>query len=616
MRKLSILIYILLTFSYVAGAQSPKVPETLLFADMRLELTKDAQKKVQTDVDALTRYEKYFNAKVERVDAYFPLIEEVLREENVPEDIKYLVIQESALVGDAVSSSNAVGYWQFKVPSAKEVGLTINSAVDERMNIITATRGAARYFKNNNAFFDNWLYAMMAYYEGPGGALKKADKRFNGRKLMRLDGRTHWYILKYLSHKIAFEGAVGKNPNPPVQLFVYTEGEGQTLREIAAKFQLTEKDLQPYNTWLKQKKVPTDKNYPVIVPDFSGRSQRPLIAETNKQPVKPAPQNNKSLVTSVLEGEKLNSAAFPTIKTRSRFGKKQLLVNGVPGVIAKEGEDVKQLARRTGIAPNRLIKYNDLTHRQAAIVAGEPYYLKPKRNRAPAYYHVAEDGETWWDVSQRFGIKLKKLLRNNRLREEKPLEANRVLWLRYIRPSNIPVEYQKSIQLDANPPIATTQTVTTEAMTASTSSETNSGSTDDAASERAWRNTSSTELAESSETNINQIKEENAAYHTVRSQETLYSIAKQYDLTTAELAGFNQISVYESLKVGQQLRIPATAKMPVSTVEYHEVKVGETMYQIAQAYQISLRELMEWNQKENFTLKVGERLRVASPNPK
>ena len=52
-------------------------------------------------MDALTRYEKYFKAKVERIDAYFPLIEEILREEKVPDDIKYLVIQESALVGDA-----------------------------------------------------------------------------------------------------------------------------------------------------------------------------------------------------------------------------------------------------------------------------------------------------------------------------------------------------------------------------------------------------------------------------------------------------------------------------------------------------------------------------------
>ncbi|MGD1889922.1 MAG: LysM peptidoglycan-binding domain-containing protein [Cyclobacteriaceae bacterium] len=623
-RKSALLVCIILIVISVAGAQSsetrssgthsPKVPENISFADMRLELTADARKKVQTDVDALTRYEKYFNAKVDRVDAYFPLIEEVLREENVPEDIKYLVIQESALVGDAISSSNAVGYWQFKVPSATEVGLTINSVVDERMNIIMATRGAARYFKNNNAFFDNWLHALMAYYEGPGGALKKADKRFNGRKVMRLDGRAHWYILKYLSHKIAFEGAIGKNPNPPVQLSVYEYGGGQTLREIATKFSVTEEDLEPYNRWLKQKRVPEDKTYPVIIPDFSGRSRQPPIAENTQPENQTAPKNTKDPTSSVLEGEVLNSAAFPAIGTRQWFGQKQLRVNGVSGIIAQEGEDVKQLARRAGIPPSRLIKYNDLTHRQAEIVPGQPYNIRPKRNRAPARYHVAEPGETWWDVSQRFGIKLKKLLRNNRLKEEKPLEANRVLWLRYIRPATIPVEYRKPMQQPTNQPsVASAQTAT---IATSASAEVDEGTVDTSASERAWRNLPSEETNDRSQKKIDLGQDDlkDVSYHTVAAQETLYSIAKKYGLSAAELAGYNKISVYESLQVEQQLRIPNSETATSIPVGYHEVRAGETMYQIAQEYSISLRELMEWNEKENFTLKVGERLRVASPN--
>ncbi|MEO0334465.1 MAG: LysM peptidoglycan-binding domain-containing protein, partial [Bacteroidota bacterium] len=320
--------------------------------------------------------------------------------------------------------------------------MTINSAVDERMNIITATRGAARYFKNNNALFDNWLHALMAYYEGPGGALKKADKRFNGRKVMRLDGKAHWYVLKYLSHKIAFESAVGKNPSPPVQLFVYRNGGGKTLHEIAREFQVTEDDLQPYNTWLKQRKVPLDKAYPVIVPDFSGRLREPPLAENSDNLPSTEPELEQTATASVLAGEKLNSEAFPTIRTRKLFGKEQLLVNGIPAVIAKEEEDVKRLAQRTGVPPSKIIKFNNLGHPKAAITPGQPYYLRRKHNRAPARYHVAEEGETWWDVSQRFGIKLSKLLRNNRLRKEEPLKAYQVLWLRYIRPTTIAAEFQ------------------------------------------------------------------------------------------------------------------------------------------------------------------------------
>ncbi len=594
-------------------AELPKVPEIVRFADMRLELTADARKKVQTDVDALTRYEKYFNAKVDRIDAYFPLIEKILREENVPEDIKYLVVQESALVGDAVSSSNAIGYWQFKVAAAEEVGLTINSAVDERMNIITATRGAARYFKNNNALFDNWLHALMAYYEGPGGALKKADKRFNGRKVMRLDSKAHWYVLKYLSHKIAFESAVGKNPSPPVQLFVYQNGGGKTLHEIAREFQVTEDDLQPYNTWLKQKKVPLDKSYPVIVPDFSGRLQEPPLADNADNQPSTKPKQEQITTASVLAGEKLNSEAFPTMKTRRLFGKEQLLVNGIPAVIAKEGEDVKRLAQRTGVAPSKIIKFNNLGHPKAAITAGQPYYLRRKHNRAPARYHIAEEGESWWDVSQRFGIKLSKLLRNNRLRKEEPLKTYQVLWLRYIRPTTIAVEFQYPAETPTTPmsaSVVASNTLSTKPLVTE-NEETNTSSPPKQptiASERAWRNTSESDTDKVADKNIN-----TTAYHTVRSQETLYSIARQYEVSVADLAGHNQLSIYDTIREGQKLRLPSTASEPVATNDYHEVQPGETMYQIAQKHQISIRELMEWNRKENFNIQPGERLRITSP---
>lgn len=602
MKNVSILGYFILCLVFSVQAESPKVPEVVFFADMRLELTADARKKVQTDVDALTRYEKYFNAKVDRIDAYFPLIERVLREENVPEDIKYLVVQESGLVGDAVSSSNAIGYWQFKVPAAEEVGLTINSAVDERMNIITATRGAARYFKNNNALFDNWLHALMAYYEGPGGALKKADRRFNGKKVMRLGGKSHWYILKYLSHKIAFEQAVGKNPTPPVQLFVYQNGSGKTLRDIANEFRVTEDDLQPYNTWLKQRKIPQDKAYPVIVPDFSGQMRKPAIADKNLPNNPSQVKLNHGATASTMDEREINSDAFPLMKTRRWFGKEQLLVNGIPAVIAREGEDVKQLSQRAGVAPSKMIKFNNLGHPQAAIIPGQHYYLRKKRNRAPAHYHVAEEGETWWDVSQRFGIKLKKLLRNNRLRKEEPLPAHQVLWLRYIRPTTVAAEFRQPNRSLANQQpkaVADTRLATTEVIDAPLSADqaTQLPNTD-VASEQAWRNNS---------------EQNTTAYHTVQSKETLYSIARQYGVSVAELAGHNQMSMYDAIKEGQQLLLPISSKESVSASEYHEVQTGETMYQIAQQYNISIRELMEWNQKESFNLRVGEQLRITAP---
>src|SRR5210317_1805687 len=119
--KKFLLVVLLLGYQFCI-AQNPRVPSTIKFADLELKLNDQVRQDIQSDVDALVRSQKYFDIKLARVKMYFPIIERIFKEENLPEDFKYLVIQESALISDAVSTSNAVGYWQFKDVSAKEVG--------------------------------------------------------------------------------------------------------------------------------------------------------------------------------------------------------------------------------------------------------------------------------------------------------------------------------------------------------------------------------------------------------------------------------------------------------------------------------------------------------------
>src|SRR3954471_777033 len=149
-----------------AFGQSPQVPHKMQFAGLTLTIHDDARREIQKDVDALTLHPKYFNVKAERAKTYFPIIEKIFAEERLPEDFKYLCLQESALIPDAVSSSNAVGFWQFKDFTAMEMGLRVDKDVDERLNIVSSSRAAARYFKKNNALLNNWLYALQAYQMG------------------------------------------------------------------------------------------------------------------------------------------------------------------------------------------------------------------------------------------------------------------------------------------------------------------------------------------------------------------------------------------------------------------------------------------------------------------
>ena len=631
-------LLLMLAFPCIAQAKHRvEVPSTIRFANMALELSDDARKKIQTDVDALIRYEKYFNAKVERIDAYFPLIEEVLREEKVPEDIKYLVIQESALVGDAVSSSNAVGYWQFKQAAAEEVGLAINKAVDERMNIITATRGAARYFKSNNAYFDNWLYALMAYYEGPGGALKKVDKKQYGAQKMRLKGNTHWYVLKYLSHKIAFEQSVGLNPTPPVRLIAYTDGAGKTLADIAQEFGVKAADLEPYNRWLKQKRVPEDKTYHVIVPRYNSEPIAAPIAQEEKRYVPanrriPAQKEASQFIDNpTYFAERSDTDEFPIIQEDTFRGRTRTLINGIPGIIARAGEDVSALARRSGISPSQLVRYNDLTSQQAKIEGGKAYYLRAKRNRALAHYHTVAPGESLWSISQRLGIKMKKLMRNNRLKKEASLKPGLVLWTRFIRPESVAITYQEVPSGTSSTPLVAAQSPspasqTTKATTTrydeadATFAESGSKS----AEIQSWsENTTDRSTATSPSGGLSAEAEESVwtgqalterRTHTVAPRETLYGIARRYQLSATQLADYNNLRLGDPLKVGQKLNLTAdrevTRKPSQQELFMHEVQAGETMFQIARNHGVTIKELMEWNDKSSFDLVVGESLKV------
>lgn len=132
---------------------------------------------------------QHTEAMLGRISIYFPMFEKYLSENNLPIDLKYLSIVESALNPKAVSRSGAVGLWQFMPPTGKENGLKINSTVDERSDPHKSTLAAAQYLKKQYKRYDNWELALAAYNGGPG-RVNRAIKR--GRS------KNFWRIKRYL----------------------------------------------------------------------------------------------------------------------------------------------------------------------------------------------------------------------------------------------------------------------------------------------------------------------------------------------------------------------------------------------------------------------------------
>lgn len=164
---------------------SQKTPFTIAYTPalektIRRFLGRD--KKVMQRLMALSQY-------------YFPLFEKELAKHNLPLELKYLPVIESALNPKAKSRVGATGLWQFMFSSAKFQDLTVSSYVDERMDPVRSTEAAGRYLKELYSVFRDWDMVLASYNSGPG-TVSKAIRRSGGKT-------NYWKIRDYLPRETA-----------------------------------------------------------------------------------------------------------------------------------------------------------------------------------------------------------------------------------------------------------------------------------------------------------------------------------------------------------------------------------------------------------------------------
>ena len=126
---------------------------------------------------------------------YFPMFEEHLAKYNIPLELKYLAIVESALNPKAKSRVGASGLWQFMYPTGKQYNLEVNSYVDERHDPLKATEAACQYLSHLYEIFGDWSLVLASYNAGPGN-VSKAIRRSGG-------SQNYWNIRKFLPRETA-----------------------------------------------------------------------------------------------------------------------------------------------------------------------------------------------------------------------------------------------------------------------------------------------------------------------------------------------------------------------------------------------------------------------------
>ncbi len=632
---LGVVIFLLASLSSLAQAP-PSVPSSMTFAGVKLKITESAKREIEKTLDLLTRSQYHFQLKADRSNLYMHFVEKVLKEEGIPDDFKYLAIQEGEFISDAVSASNAVGFWQFKKASAQELGLRVDNAVDERKHIIASTIGATKYFKRSNFVFDNWVLSLQSYLQGLGGTQRSVSEKLYGAKSMTITAKSHWYILKFIAHRIAFQDFVGNGiKHPEVTLSEY-KAKGKSLRQVSQELGVDYDELKRLNKWLNQSRIPTEKEYYVIYPVKAGnrriaRNDKPsdnkptstnskkttsgnTRKETSSKETKPKSTKPKRVVSrKPVEG---NVGAYPLItgNRRMEFEPGQIKLNGLPAIRAKEGETLRDLARRTGLSVLKIKVFNDIGVK-GTIRGGKYYYLKSKRNKGRVHYHVVQPGETLWSVSQKYGLKMKKLLAKNRMREVEDLKVGRVLWLRFIRPTRIPVEYsnvlvpsseiiaENRLIKEVDPPRATDGVKTVEIPK-------NEGSVD--------LETSELPEPESKKVVKKPLEpgpDETTLVHIVKPKESFFGISKRYGIEIDDILAWNGLNLMDGLQIDQRLDLVVPkayvteAPKERETIE-HEVKKGETLWGISQKYGVTVEEILKWNNKAADSLALGEKLKI------
>ena len=392
-----LIFFLSLLFSINVFSQNiPQVPEVVTLDKIRLKINEYARNEIQIEVDALHANRKYFNAIIDKINIYFPVIEEILEEENVPTDFKYLSLQESSLIPDAVSSSNAVGFWQFKSTTAKTYGLNINNLVDERRNVVSSTKAAAKYLKNSNFVFDNWIFTLLSYMTGLTGAKSILDEKSYGSKRMEINKNTHWYIKRFLAHKIAYQDEINKesyNDN----FTIYENYEAKNIEDLSESLSVNLDDLKSYNKWLKSSELPRDKVYSFLVPLKS----KNLYIQIKSSVISKV----KSFISS-----SQNSLIDEKIKLIAE--KKMILLNGLPSIIVDSDDTMDEIFKLYNISRKSFLSYNDISSNHKLQI-GVPYYFVNKRNRGRVQTYIRRKEESLWEISQIFGIKLKKLKKFN-----------------------------------------------------------------------------------------------------------------------------------------------------------------------------------------------------------
>ncbi|MBT3216936.1 MAG: LysM peptidoglycan-binding domain-containing protein [Candidatus Marinimicrobia bacterium] len=340
-----------------------------------------------------TKGKKQFQIWLNRYIEYGELIGEILREEDMPQELIFLAMIESGLNPRAYSKANAAGIWQFIYSTGKSFGLKRTWYVDERRDPIKSTHAAADFLKGLYQEFDHWYLAMAAYNCGEGRVRRaiRLHQTSDFWQLHSLPRETRNYLPYYLAAAI-----IGRAPDQygfssnassikPFEFDLVKINQSADLTVIARSAGINLKTLKLFNPELRQSATPSEGSYSLRIP--KGRKETffaNFTALPNDQ--KFAQQN---LIHKVKRGESLwtissrykvsihDLAAVNKIRNRHKIQIGQKLTVPIKGGVGvdggppghykvvykvKRGDTLGQIAEDYGTRTNHIRRWNNINY--------------------------------------------------------------------------------------------------------------------------------------------------------------------------------------------------------------------------------------------------------------
>lgn len=600
------------------------------FGGTTVLLNEQDQRQLQQEIDRLYANRDHLNTQLEQLRQLDPFIQPAMKKVGLPVDFRFLVLPLDTLGG----------YWNMPTTLAQQIGLGKTPIVDEAYHPLLATEAAVAYLARLQARTANSLRTVVQYIQAED-ALK--TKELMGEKIYDILDIKNPILWKLLARQFVF------NREEPVfrlnrtfVLWAHEQSNGRTLADIAFQYNLPTDRLQPFDGWLRGPVIPEEGAYPVYIrmlpEEYAAASGRLENAKQNP----PGPDSGFPVLRRM-----------PPINSQLNTPITLYEINNLPGIQAQPGDNVITLAFYGKINVRKFMNYNDLTDRDV-VRPGEIYYLGPKAKRAKVPFHVIEVGQTMREVAQMFGVQLKHLLRYNDLVLNQPVSAGRVIWLQRPRPKNQPVEYRQMPPRLLMPTPEPDSTLNTPIIKADSTglSPINTGVADSLQADSLSR-----ELLTEADSNTIE-KGPSVAdlspkirLHTVQLGQTYYAISRLYGTTLSQLYIWNNLSERIPLRIGQQLIVGISTKTSETAIEvvkpttqpaarkpvqkmkmifkieripikpaapkplagryrYHTVKAGQTVYRVALLNKTTVGQVMRLNNLRNYTIEVGQRLRV------